>query len=491
MSYPNSDDKLIKKQLLLDTITKRSATSADPTLQAIHSALNAGENSKLEAKVLSGGYTNYSYKVSIDNQPDLCIFAKICFEYALWNPDPSAYYDLKRTESEYEIMSKVSPHAGDCVVAPIGCWDIAHEGQNMKLLVTEWARGDEQAVNQFFEGSVDPRIASKIAHTLATLHTLTDFDLNFNEQVKGCMLNLIDNGMNTAIEKSKKRTSEDCVEEYVQRLGEEYVTKLFQSGVSDYHAKDCLIHGDSHMMNILLEARPSADDLDKFGPDGSVTLCDWEMAYVGPIGKDIGLALIVPLSCMVIQALNGQRDAVENIAAFNKSLIDTYMDRMEEAGKSEEELATIMRKIVGWVGMRGYLVWYILQLKLDGLEVTEEQSKYLNENLGLLALKSVQLAYDTKEFIGKDSVSAADVRAKFDSLVEDELARAYRLFENSNTKVQHRRKSSLLRTADRRISDASMLHLAMEEVRTLSSSGHSRRLSCSVEEKLPTSAIEA
>ena len=99
-----------------------------------------------------------------------------------------------------------------------------------------------------------------------------------------------------------------------------------------------------------------------------------EMAYVGPIGKDIGLALIVPLSCMVVQALNGQRDAVENIAAFNKSLIDTYMDRMEEAGKSEEELATIMRKIVGWVGMRGYLVWYILQLKLDGLEVTEEQS---------------------------------------------------------------------------------------------------------------------
>ena len=39
----------------------------------------------------------YSYKVYVDKQPELCVFAKLSFEYALWNPDKTSHYDLQRT----------------------------------------------------------------------------------------------------------------------------------------------------------------------------------------------------------------------------------------------------------------------------------------------------------------------------------------------------------------------------------------------------------
>ena len=76
------EDKRIKKILLIDTITKECKSSNNKILQQINNAINKG--SKLEATILSGGYTNYSYKVYITDQPDeLCIYAKLCFEHAL------------------------------------------------------------------------------------------------------------------------------------------------------------------------------------------------------------------------------------------------------------------------------------------------------------------------------------------------------------------------------------------------------------------------
>ena len=74
-------DKHIKKILLIDTITKECESSDNEILQLINIAINKG--SKLEATILSGGYTNYSYKVYVKEQPKLCVFAKLSFEYAL------------------------------------------------------------------------------------------------------------------------------------------------------------------------------------------------------------------------------------------------------------------------------------------------------------------------------------------------------------------------------------------------------------------------
>ena len=90
-SFPSGDefaeDKRLKQILLIDTITTKCASSHEILQQFNHAINVADDGSKLEAKVLSGGYTNFSYKVYVDKHPELCVFAKFCFEFAMWNPD--------------------------------------------------------------------------------------------------------------------------------------------------------------------------------------------------------------------------------------------------------------------------------------------------------------------------------------------------------------------------------------------------------------------
>ena len=92
---PMIEDKLLKKKLLIDAITEKCASSSHEheLLQQINHAITSSvmssgdrssSSSKLEAEVISGGYTNYSYKVFVDDHPELCVFAKLCFEFALW-----------------------------------------------------------------------------------------------------------------------------------------------------------------------------------------------------------------------------------------------------------------------------------------------------------------------------------------------------------------------------------------------------------------------
>ncbi|EJK62720.1 hypothetical protein THAOC_16656, partial [Thalassiosira oceanica] len=74
----NTEDKLLKKKILLDTILDKLRGSNDEVLKQLSQAIDSGDN--LNADVLSGGYTNYSYKVYVEGNPDLCIFAKVCPE---------------------------------------------------------------------------------------------------------------------------------------------------------------------------------------------------------------------------------------------------------------------------------------------------------------------------------------------------------------------------------------------------------------------------
>lgn len=117
----------------------------------IGQALQAG--AELQLDILSGGYTNYSYRIFLDGSPSVQLFAKLSFSHALWNPDPTMHYDLSRTDNEYKMMKlfhKINPEA---VAVPYLLLDV----EDMKLLVTQWSEADEQWANQFIDGSVDTR----------------------------------------------------------------------------------------------------------------------------------------------------------------------------------------------------------------------------------------------------------------------------------------------------------------------------------------------
>jgi hypothetical protein len=274
------EDKRLKRILLVETITSKCASSTHDILRRIHSSIcdATGDGSKLDAIVLCGGATNFSYKVFVDKHPELCVFAKLCFEYALWNPDRTAHYDLKRVENEYEIMKDVSDKANGCVVSPLACWDVKQDGVNMKLFVTEWSRGDEQFCNQFIDGVVDTRIAPQIADTLATLNGIKDFDPDFNELVKPCIDSIDEHMKDVARAASRTEHPSNRTEAFCASLGEDVTMKIMDAYASKFNQRECLCHTDSHVFNILVEAKPSIEELEDFGPNGTMVLCDWEMA---------------------------------------------------------------------------------------------------------------------------------------------------------------------------------------------------------------------
>ncbi|KAL7548064.1 hypothetical protein ACHAWF_011352 [Thalassiosira exigua] len=464
-SVNHEDEKQVKKHLLIDTIKKKCASSSQDILQRINHAINvAKDGSVLEATVLSGGYTNYSYKVRVGKHPELVVFAKLCFDHAMWNPDENAHHDLKRTENEYEIMKKMSQHAPESVVSPLALWDLEHEGQTMKLLVTEWSRGDEQFCNQFIDGAVDPRIAPKIASTLAALHSIKDFDPNFNVQVNDCVINLFEQLKEGTVEACNALKPKDRTESYCNDLGEEVMTRITNAVIDNTRKHECLIHSDAHPFNTLVEAKPSVEELGMFGPEGTMCLCDWEMACAGPIGKDIGLALTFPLACMVSHALNGHREAKESITTYINSLLDTYKHKMFEAGKSREEVTAILRNIYGWAGWFSYGVFYVLDCQTTFPVESDEQKVYVRDSIGVLGLKLLRLSFDT-DYI-PTSASLEEVQKIFNLLWREEITRASRVFASGARKMQPRR-SSVLRAENRRLSDAA-IYIAAESLKGLS-----------------------
>ncbi|KAL3782952.1 hypothetical protein ACHAW5_002733 [Stephanodiscus triporus] len=427
-------DKRMKQMLLINAITKNCASSPHEILQKINHAIHdSGDGSKLEATVLSGGCANLSCKVSVDKHPELCVFAKFCFEYALWNPDRTVHYDLQRVDNEYKIMQEMSRKTPDIVVPPLACWDVKHEGQNMKLLLTGWSKGI-QFCNQFIDGKVDPRIATKLAYSLAALHNIKDFEPDLNSLVKQCMANRLEFMKAVAKEASKTKTPNDRTEAYCATLGENIITKIMDANIENYNQRDCLIHSDPHVLNILVEAKPSIEDVGGFGPDGTVILCDWEMAMAGPIGKDVGSALSFPIGCMIAHGMNGRLDANVCIDKYVNTLLDTYLSQIEVDGKTVEQVVATLRNIFGWCGRFLYFVYYVRNDQEQGrlFPVYSDLSKErLRDSLGVLGLKLMRLSYDNDHVPA--STSLDEVRKTFNSLLQEEVTRGLPKIELSSS----------------------------------------------------------
>ena len=433
--------------------TEESSSSTIHLFREIHQAIEANDDNELQAVVLTGGFTNYSYKLYVTNHPELCLFAKLSFAYAAWNPDRSAPFDLQRTSNEYEIMQTFSKIKPDCVVAPLVCYDIEQDGQKMKLLVTEYSKADEQFANQHIEGSVDIRLAPKLADMLAAIHNMQGIDPSFNDQ---CKLNVA--GLNEQIleyvkETCASTTPKDRTERYMVETGGDVMINVVQTMHYEYlNCRDSLQHGDCHVFNTLVESKPSIEKLEAFGPNGDLVQCDWEMSFVGPKGLDVGVCLSYPIMCMMVHARNGHTDAVLSIKTYAATLLDCYEQRMVEAGKTSEEMSDIMRHVVGWCGCFFFQVFYYLRVFLDTLPVNSEHDReFIRDTMGALGLKMIRVCYDN-DFCTERS-SSVEVRRVFMSLLEEEVAGI------AQSTIQPRRLSSL-RASNRRVSDASLTLMA-------------------------------
>jgi len=306
-------DPMLMRDIVAETITSHVSDLATRfvAFKKISMKLSQGDEFIIEP-TRGGGATNFSYKVCLryDPDPDLALFAKLSFPYALWNPDPNVLYDLERTENEYAIMNRVSEMMDDAPIAtPYLCVDVQH---NMKLLVTEWSKSDEQWATQFIDGVVDNRVVPKIARTLALLH-LADFDPEFNTNVRPCMLTLFP-AMSAKLRELNSLPAGEGgrVAVLAKSYGQDLCDEIVDRNVANYNDRNCLVHSDPQAFNILVERKPDASSPERFGPTGDVVLCDWEMAFAGPIGRDIGLAWVMPVSCLLAHATRGRANFVED-----------------------------------------------------------------------------------------------------------------------------------------------------------------------------------
>ena len=183
-------DKEQKKELVLKTIVEHCTCGETEfvELNAIGARLNKGDT--LSCKVISGGKTNYSYKVFFpsDGDKNPVLYAKIAFNYALWSPDRTVEYDLQRTVNEFEIMESFAKAMGGSksahVATPYFMVDV--EG-NAKLFVTEWVATDEQFANQFIDGEVDTRLSKVLVERslLSTCSLLNRIGMTMYDQRSG------------------------------------------------------------------------------------------------------------------------------------------------------------------------------------------------------------------------------------------------------------------------------------------------------------------
>jgi hypothetical protein len=162
------EDKEAKKQLVIDFIKpKCTADSPFQDLRDIGVALE-DEGDDLKLKILSGGISNYSYKVSTTTKQNtnMSLYAKLAFSYNVqFGPDKA--FPVTRTENEFQMIKTFQEMAPGSVVVPYFCADL---GDDIRLLVTEWSKADEKFGNQFIDGAVDIRTVKQLVDCLSGLH---------------------------------------------------------------------------------------------------------------------------------------------------------------------------------------------------------------------------------------------------------------------------------------------------------------------------------
>ena len=371
----SNESKEELKRLVIDTITQEchaaaaaaaaaasaaaaaestsSASAADPPSDLIACAEALSNGHELHLTILTGGLANFSFRAHFPTAPPdtPSLFAKLTFTYALLFPDKPC--PITRTRCEFEAMklfrdcAASSPGASDASITPYLCVDV---GPDKKLLVTEYSSMDEQFANQFIDGAVDLRVAPRLAHSLAALHSLPDVDAGFNEDMKpffqdlATMLEGIFGSFFAEQQEGGPTTEVDRPTELARSLGRSALDDIYKAYCRDLERTDCYVHGDSHLFNMLVGAKPSISMLENFDKCGDVCLIDWEMSHCGPIGKDVGFFHPFPIATIFAHSFNGNVSGATNILQF----LDILWDEYSQAISTEIELAVRVCSGLRW-----------------------------------------------------------------------------------------------------------------------------------------------
>eukprot|EP00537_Pseudo-nitzschia_pungens_P003361 CAMPEP_0172366158 /NCGR_PEP_ID=MMETSP1060-20121228/13764_1 /TAXON_ID=37318 /ORGANISM="Pseudo-nitzschia pungens, Strain cf. cingulata" /LENGTH=579 /DNA_ID=CAMNT_0013089887 /DNA_START=170 /DNA_END=1908 /DNA_ORIENTATION=+ len=476
------------KRITLEAIAKEcfdKSSSEHNDLRIISEGLAAGR--ELELTILTGGLCNYSYKVHFKDErdDDVALFAKMTFGAPLSFPGVSC--SLNRTNCEYEMMelySRVSPFP-ESTVTPYFCIDVDCEEDNTKILVTQFAPSnlEEQAGHVFIDGGViDTAFASKLAKGFAALHNAEVTDPDFNKDMKpffmalaGMLPTMFDGFLGIADEldsnaqaepESEHELPSSLAAQFAQSKGKEKLDRVCEVYNECLQRTDCYVHGDAHAFNILVEGKSKnlseivASLTNETSSSGDFCLIDWEMTHVGPMGKDIGLVTAFPVACLCAHAAQGDTVSAESILEFLDALWSEYSKAIDLEGRDDHlSLVDVYRQVLGFGGlmMQGYsaIGFHMDYLPIEEGPNADAIAATARESLGLLGMKALFWGF------GEDGEIATleELKGWFHDAIKEELQRLVPAVK----KVRKSRRSSLLRTTGRRVSDSHVFFKLSED----------------------------
>ncbi|KAL3920041.1 MAG: hypothetical protein SGILL_003458 [Bacillariaceae sp.] len=376
-------------------------------LQRIHQAVNVDKSDKLVGHSLNG-FSNYTYKVHLEKDEDnTAIFVKVALKYALWNP--GAVFALDRISNEKKcneffgellLEGDVEDFKADPPVCkPYFLQDLS---PSARMLVNRWEHGQSQWQYQFKKGIIDPRITAKSAKLLATINLLDlekhseDFPTDYNEGIKESYRSV------TAIfkaafaqmiapENELTPTNKHFLE-YARQLGQEDFDASVDGSLEQYEQPDCMLHGDFHVFNLLVEdfVDSGGDDI-TFGPNAALHTCDWDMSHVGTLGRDIA---------------QGKLDRAKNCMDALWAFWDQYSTLMAASSPMAKKMGAeayklkLYRSMLGWNGLYQLGAHVILKVQLSDFqmeEVSKDAGEAVMASYSLTGLKSLEWGFLDKD----------------------------------------------------------------------------------------------
>jgi hypothetical protein len=387
-----AEEQAEKLQLAIEKIVPFCNEDAEQeAFRKIGAALKEGD--ELLGESLEGS-TNFSYKVFLKGDPDVKIFVKIAFDFARWNPDRSAHYDLARITAEFNMMQKFSDLLGDNapVALPYICMDIAPK---IRMMVAQWAPSHEAWGQQFVRGEVDRRIILKVAQFIARVNLEEYGDPNLNDGIKDSMRAIypICKGAFAQMIAGEGEPPDHFVA-YAREIGQERFSESIDAMAEAYEKCDCLLHGDAHVINILVE--PFSKD-NKFGPKGEFFLCDWEMVHAGDKGRDTGTFMAWPILSAYFLAVRGQKEKAYQVLDSIVEFWDIYSSFMVEKGnKDEKYMLEAYRSTIGWCGVYAFIANYVLKAQQGYMPfdlVSEAAGATAMASLALTGVKCLECGF--------------------------------------------------------------------------------------------------
>jgi hypothetical protein len=251
----------------------------------------------------------------------------------------------------------------------------------------------------------------------------------------------------------------------------EKLSLMCQNMEKSYLTQECLIHSDSHVCNILVEKKPSIETLQQFGDKGNLFICDWEMVYGGPRGRDDGIFQAFPICCAMAHAVQGHKAEALNILDNLIAFWDAYADTLTKKGKDSDYVRDTYINSFEWNAFSILAAYYMFRLQIEYLPlegVSEEDQGKVFGSYGYIGVKLFAMGFAD---LAK-GLSIEELSAFYKDLVTaeiDELAEV-----GSKCRARPRR-ASVLRSSGRRVSDAGMYDEAARRASEISTGG--RRLS--------------